>query len=781
MPVTLSGPNVYIEEVPSSVRTITGAGTSVAAFVGYTSRGPVGKAVRVFDVGSFERQFGGLHRDSEISYAIQQFFLGGGTDAWVVRAANGASAASVTLQANEGTGSLELSASSEGSWGNYLKVDVDYSTSNPDASFNLTVTEYRSQAGVLVASRSETFRNLGMDSSSSSWAVGTLANSSTILRALRPASVNAGVLSGLPAGWSQSGDVAGVDLATQLTANTRYVAISLDGEPFQEVNLFDPSAIPTSLADLATSLQTAVRALKPGVAPYGDFTAGVVSSAGTARFLRLTSGTAADAGREHSSVRVMAASSNDAARLLQLGLAAGGREGGGSAALRPLPGGNVSTDLALVALNNLPTNVVTMTVADGPMNVSGSFSLSAGSGQNSFTAAQLAELASVLQGKIRSAGTAPAFSRAVVKVAGTRLQILSGIDNSDARITFSEAAPGLVDTLGLNTTSNVQRVSLGLGKTAGFQVKGNTGLDGTAPGAADLKGNLNNKSGLYALEDVPGFNLLCIPRTADLPESDGLAVISEATSYCIRRRAFFLVDPPARRNTLTGSTGIQEWMAGLTPERNAAVYWPQVMIPDPQDGFRVRAMAASGTVAGLIARTDSARGVWKAPAGTEATLANVQGLAYHITDSEAGVLNPLAINCLRTLPVYGRVAWGARTSRGADTLADEYKYVPIRRLALHVEESLFRGTQWAIFEPNDEPLWAQLRLNIGAFMHNLFRQGAFQGTSPRDAYFVKCDRETTTQSDIDRGIVNILVGFAPLKPAEFIIIRLQQIAGQLGE
>jgi phage tail sheath protein FI len=125
------------------------------------------------------------------------------------------------------------------------------------------------------------------------------------------------------------------------------------------------------------------------------------------------------------------------------------------------------------------------------------------------------------------------------------------------------------------------------------------------------------------------------------------------------------------------------------------------------------------------------------------------------------------------------VVWGSRTLRGADQLADEYKYVPVRRTALFLEESLYRGTQWVVFEPNDEPLWAQIRLNIGAFMQSLFRQGAFQGRTPREAYLVKCDRETTTQDDINRGVVNILVGFAPLKPAEFVIIKIQQLAGQI--
>ncbi len=151
-----------------------------------------------------------------------------------------------------------------------------------------------------------------------------------------------------------------------------------------------------------------------------------------------------------------------------------------------------------------------------------------------------------------------------------------------------------------------------------------------------------------------------------------------------------------------------------------------------------------------------------------------------LTDGEIGQLNPLGVNCLRTLPAAGRVVWGARTLQGNDRLASEWKYVPVRRTALFLEESLYRGTHWVVFEPNAEPLWAQIRLNVGAFMNNLFRQGAFAGTTPREAYFVKCDAETTTQDDVNLGIVNIAVGFAPLKPAEFVVIRIQQMAGQAG-
>jgi Bacteriophage tail sheath protein len=200
---------------------------------------------------------------------------------------------------------------------------------------------------------------------------------------------------------------------------------------------------------------------------------------------------------------------------------------------------------------------------------------------------------------------------------------------------------------------------------------------------------------------------------------------------------------------------------------------------DPLRENRLENFAPSGAIAGVFARTDAARGVWKAPAGIEATIAGAVDLSVKLTDGENGQLNPLGVNCLRAFPIIGRVVWGARTWRGADQLASEWKYVPVRRLALFLEESSFRGTQWVTFESNDEPLWAQIRLNLGAFMQNLFRQGAFAGRTPREAYFVKCDAETTTQNDINLGIVNILVGYAPLKPAEFVVIKIQQMAGQV--
>ncbi len=170
--------------------------------------------------------------------------------------------------------------------------------------------------------------------------------------------------------------------------------------------------------------------------------------------------------------------------------------------------------------------------------------------------------------------------------------------------------------------------------------------------------------------------------------------------------------------------------------------------------------------------------MWKAPAGFAAGLSGIVGLVDKVDDETSGQLNAIGVNCLRTFAASGPVVWGARTARGSDILADDYKYLPVRRLADYIESTLLRSTMWAVFEPNDEPLWAQLRLSIGGFMADLFRQGAFQGSSRDKAYFVNCDATTTLQSDIDAGIVNVQIGFAPLKPAEFVVLYLQQIAGQ---
>jgi phage tail sheath protein FI len=303
--------------------------------------------------------------------------------------------------------------------------------------------------------------------------------------------------------------------------------------------------------------------------------------------------------------------------------------------------------------------------------------------------------------------------------------------------------------------------------------------------AADYKGNPATQTGIYALDKADLFTLMCIPPDTRDSDTDP-SVYQAAMAYCYNRRAMLIVDPPIAwgKVAATAAANAKDGLAGLglsgEAARNAALYFPRVVRPDSMRRNQPDVFPPSGIIAGIMARTDSTRGVWKAPAGGDAALADIQGLQVNLSDEDNGQLNPLGINCLRNFRAYGNVVWGARTLRGSDQLDDDYKYVPVRRLMLMIEETLYRSTQWAVFEPNDEPLWSQLRLNIGAFMHDLFRQGAFQGQSAQDAYFVRCDSSTTTQSDIKKGIVNIMVGFAPLKPAEFVVIHIQQIAGNIA-
>jgi uncharacterized protein len=314
----------------------------------------------------------------------------------------------------------------------------------------------------------------------------------------------------------------------------------------------------------------------------------------------------------------------------------------------------------------------------------------------------------------------------------------------------------------------------------GFNADGD---DGGAIGAAHVVDPQLEASrrGLWMLDQIDIFNLLCIPPFArengDVPRP----VWDTAAAYCARRHAFLIVDPPQDwRAPADVVAGVDDLIARVDA---AALYFPRIMAADPLDGLRQASFAPCGVIAGVMARTDAGRGVWKAPAGLDALMIGVTALSLGgapglLSDSQMGVLNSLGVDCLRKIPNGGHAVWGARTLAGADVLGSQWKYIPVRRLASHVEESLLRGTRWAVFEPNGEPLWAQIRLHVGAFMQGLFRQGAFAGARPQDGYFVKCSAETTTQADIDSGVVNILVGFAPLRPAEFVVIDIRQLAQQ---
>jgi phage tail sheath protein FI len=764
MPVAPTYPGVYIEEIPSGVHTITGVSTSIAAFVGYTGRGPVDQAVHIFSFADFERSFGGLNVDSPLSYCVKHFFQNGGPEAYVVRVAHGAAVASVALLNGTvaGTPALQVSASSAGTWANNVQIDVDYDTANPASLFNMKVNEYILQNGQVVPGRSETWRNLSMNSFDPSYVQTIVSAGSALISVTRQAGVFAGQ------GSSISGTLTAADLAG--FTGPYSVAFTLNGEgPFQATVIL-PTAT-NSLAAIATDITTAINNLRPGAV------SGVVGASNDTLVFTSLLGPP-----ERSSIQFIDASANSATARLKLGTLHGGIEAAAAAAARPAQTGTLGNQLNFPLPGGLAGAIELDVLRGASATVVQAITLQLWGGTTGTAEpTNLDDLLADVRAALTAAmPTQPFLAGATASASAGGIRILPG--PTDPTLSFEIVNSGVDATatdIGLvgGAQRNVGRYLLGGGVTMRAQQAGVAGVDGTAPPLeAELSGSQLQKTGMYALENVDLFNLLVMP---DATAAAMMSVLPEAIAYCVKRRAFMIIDAP---NSVTNFDQAQKWIGGAAAplrSRNTALYFPLLQEPDPLKSNVVGKFPAAGAIAGLYARTDAQRGVWKAPAGTAANLVGPTGLSYTLTDGENGTLNPLGLNCLRTFPVYGQVVWGARTGVGSDAQADDYKYIPVRRLALFLEESLYRGTQWVVFEPNDEPLWAQIRLDLGAFMHTLFAQGAFKGQTPAAAYFVKCDSETTTQNDIDLGRVNIVVGFAPLKPAEFVIIQIQQIAGAI--
>jgi phage tail sheath protein FI len=303
--------------------------------------------------------------------------------------------------------------------------------------------------------------------------------------------------------------------------------------------------------------------------------------------------------------------------------------------------------------------------------------------------------------------------------------------------------------------------------------------DGLPPSGFDVAGNSTNRTGIYALDEMQLVNLIVVPDMTGMDTSDYLTAATATLNYAIQRKAFAILDMPSG---IASPSAAVSW-ATSTPATfgtgiiSAATYFPQVLVPSPFSSQPIQ-IGASGTLAGIYAYTDQNRGVWKAPAGITAPLAGAQQLSYVMNDPENGQINPLGINALRTFPIYDNISWGARTLAAGNIADEDWKYISVRRLALYIEQSLIQGLQWVVFEPNDDRLWAQIRLSVNGFLHPLYRQGAFVGASTSQAYQCICDASTTTAEDMENGIVNILILFAPVRPAEFVVISLQQMAGQ---
>jgi len=781
MPVAPTYPGVYIEEIRSGVRTITGVSTSVTAFIGPAKRGPINVPTSVQSFADFERMFGGLDAASEMSYAVLQFFLNGGAKAHVVRLAKGAIAArreDIPADADEDGNVLNVLtviALQQGKSGNAIEVRIDHETPNLASTFNMTIS--RTIDGDPQSSAVEKYFDLTMNANGARYVEDVINGESKLVKVARAVTEEMQtVLEALPAGTSESGpledegtlvDVAGLidDRHSQLrVAINGGAPITVQVSIASDATGEDADARLARLASLCAAIQHQVRAAANGVSAIANFTCTPDENR-----IVMTSGQVG----ENSSVRVLRGLRNDLAARLKLGAENaenGARERDAVAAIRPAPQpqhgtltSGVVDDAAINALNatrnsfkiSLDSGVVkTVTLPDTAL---------AGS-----PTAQRNELARRIEAAVRALDpNKVAFREFTCTVsADGRLVLASGTAGVASSVMVSAA-----ESHDVAVALNLVGASVTTFRPLNFMLQNGNEEPFTDEEAFEIYiGSQAGREGIFALDGVDLFNLMCLPGVSDP------GILIDAMAYCEQRRAFLIVDVPRGKNP----PDIPDILNTLPKSNYGAIYYPWVEIADPLKGGKLRVSPPSGTIAGLYARTDSARGVWKAPAGTEAPLIGVQKLEYTLTDGENGDLNPLGVNCLRSFPVTGRVAWGARTLRGADQLTDEYKYVPVRRLALFIEESLSRGTQWVVFEPNDEPLWAQIRLNIGAFMHNLFRQGAFQGKTPGEAYLVKCDKETTTQNDINLGIVNILVGFAPLKPAEFVIIRIQQLAGQIA-
>ena len=659
MSTSYTYPGVYIQELPSPVHTIAAVATSITAFVGYTPRGIDNRAEEIFSFADFERLFGGLASDSELSYAVQQFYQNQGSQGIVVRVPkHGATGANVVFD------TLTFIALSSGAWANgQLLIDVDVQGVDLTAdslAFNLTITNLLDQT-------SESFPNVTLDHTKNNYVsavVNDPDNGSQLVKVTVPASPPAAKVTGVLGTAITTGGVntavgGGATTATQdfnLKFSTSSPTTPPTPLPLDNIKIFgNGTTIPQTLSGLANQLQQAINAVLAVRMP-GASVQCVVAPNGTGQALRVN-------------------------------------------ALLP--------------------------------------------------------------------------------------------QNPDAVVTFGAPGAGgdASAALGLSapTLANVAHYALGTTNAFASQTSSGKGSDGTGlPQTGDIIGDQAKFTGIYALLKTDLFNLLSIPdATRALPNDpsaldpnvDTNAIYGAAITLCDQRRAFLLIDPPPNVNTVAAAV---DWKSTLLTvvNPNGAAFFPRLRLADPENNFQLRTFAPSGVVAGVYANIDASRGVWKAPAGIEAVLNGVQSRAYKLNDQENGALNPLGLNCFRSFPVYGSVLWGARTLVGADAMTNQWKYVPVRRMALFLEESLFRGTKWVVFEPNDEPLWAAIRLNVGAFMQTYFLKGAFQGQTPKEAYFVKCDKETTTQTDIDNGIVNILVGFAPLKPAEFVVIQIEQLTGQ---
>ncbi len=782
MPVTPTYPGVYIEEVPSGVHTITGVATSIAAFLGHAKEGPVNKATRLLSYADFEKTFGAPFAGSELAYSIKLFFQNGGTDCYVVRLVKtGTGAKASAILKNEAAAPIDVlkfSAKEIGTWGNELAVEIDYGTANPEDTFHTRI--YRIAADGTISALEE-YLNCSMDSSKSRYAPDLITQSSKLVDCELTFANEAAYLAAAPdAGYSEArrpftpnqagrDELAGILAAASKTSKFK---ISIDGSAYFEVDLADAFPNGSNEATLTGNIKNKINdALPPSLQNTVDVTLvpGVGTGGGALKVLCLTSSTA-----NKKSISLQPGSTNDVTTVLMMGTDQGGIEKSRFSVLRPAPSGTFFSLSKLNTLANLLQTDFSKIIIDGQTMDLGTSLQTTPAPPHKWYEDSAGKFDGIRE---KFAIIAAAVNNASIgwkaKVDGYRLLISKkqGLNNFSSPLTTD----GTPDTSYFIANTRLYSLGSSVGTFTGTT---QSGVDGDPPDYSAYQGSQADHTGFYALDLVDIFNMMILPKHSAISENDYRSLWASASAYCNDHRAFLLINSPeswsdSYSKAVDPSTGIKKLRIGVVKD-HSAVFYPQIQIKDKEI---LRKLGPSGAVAGIFARIDSERGVWKAPSGLNADVVGISGLSLNLTDLENGVLNKEGVNCIRSFPS-GIVNWGARTMDGADDFGSEWKYIPIRRLALFLEESLYRGTKWVVFEPNDEPLWAKIRLNVNAFMMGLFRQGAFQGSTPDKAFFVKCDAETTTQADRNLGIVNILVGFAPLKPAEFVIIKIQQIAGE---
>ncbi len=721
-------PGVYVQEIPSGVRTVTTAATSNLAIVGHFPRGHVDEAVRVNSWSDVERTYGGLDRRYVATYALQDFFLQGGAVAYVVRTAFQQATATLTTTET----ALRVVARTPGAAGNNILYSVSH---NADGSFDLSIFPAAGADPVV-------FRNLSVTPGSANYAatrvnVPEALGGSALVTLANVAHVPAATEG--PVALTGGADANGTPA---VPAGATLVSVPLPALILQAVdggagaNALNASAVRHDNGTFDLTIGTfAATNLSINPADGAAYVVAALAAAGSPVRVVTTRGPL----RVPASTTAAVHFSGGGAAVPAAGATLNAVGGGVALVLQADNAGDWGNNLRVGVANN-PVGGFDLVVAEfrGSERVT----------------------AEAFRGLNTTPGD-PKNAREVINH-GSRLLNLTAANALPA-----ESAAGV----SIDDLTFAQMTPL------------TGGLDGVLPDEPTWAANAFGafSAAIPALDGIDPeiFNIMILPE-APLMADQGTGLYAQAAAYCARNLAFLLVDHPASADSATGILG---WdiagMLGSDLGRNAALCFPRVLRSDPLNGGRARAFAASGSIAGVMARIDGQRGVWKAPSGTEASIAGAQPSVV-LTDLQQGRLNQRGFNALRAFPNIGTVHWGARTLAGADALASEWKYVPVRRTALFIERSLKTALAWAVFEENDEPLWAQIRLNVGAFMHDLFVAGAFAGATAREAYLVKCDGETTSQQDVNAGIVNIVVGFQPLKPAEFVVLKLTQLAGRLA-